>query len=348
MSERVTFFIDGTNLFFGLRKDLQRLDLDFPKLIQKILNGRTLSRVYYYAVVPEHAGSEADIDRRQKQLYFWTRCAICRTSRSSWGGWFCTTVLTLKKAWTFALAVDMLDLQSTYETAVLISGDSDFCRAVEVVKRAGKNVENATTRTLSSRELQQACDVYHLLDEEFLKDCWRYKNTKGLWSVKFLDYEMTTSILESEILEQPAVLRRLLAQGAERARELIAPLRGRFHYIIIAARGSSDNAARYAQYLFQIVNRILSRWLRLRSSRYTRSPQLEGALVLGISQSGKSPDVVSVLDAGRAQGRPTLAITNIPASPLEEARRLHAGTRRGTRAFGPGRDQDVYLLLWRR
>ncbi|HOE34125.1 MAG TPA: SIS domain-containing protein [Anaerolineaceae bacterium] len=130
---------------------------------------------------------------------------------------------------------------------------------------------------------------------------------------------MTTSILESEILEQPAVLRRLLAQGAERARELIAPLRGRFHYIIIAARGSSDNAARYAQYLFQIVNRIpVALATPSVFSIYQKPPNLEGALVLGISQSGKSPDVVSVLDAGRAQGRPTLAITNIPASPLEE------------------------------
>ncbi|HOE34124.1 MAG TPA: NYN domain-containing protein [Anaerolineaceae bacterium] len=179
MSERVTFFIDGTNLFFGLRKDLQRLDLDFPKLIQKILNGRTLSRVYYYAVVPEHAGSEADIDRRQKQLYFLDALRNLPYFEVILGRLVLHNGSYIEKGVDVALAVDMLDLQSTYETAVLISGDSDFCRAVEVVKRAGKHVENATTRTLSSRELQQACDVYHLLDEEFLKDCWRYKTPKG-------------------------------------------------------------------------------------------------------------------------------------------------------------------------
>ena len=67
---------------------------------------------------------------------------------------------------------------------------------------------------------------------------------------------MSASILENEILEQPIVLRRLLAQGADQALELISGLRGKFHYILIAARGSSDNAARYAQYLFQIVNQI--------------------------------------------------------------------------------------------
>lgn len=83
----------------------------------------------------------------------------------------------IEKGVDVAIAVDMLDLQSTYETAVLISGDSDFCRAVQVVKRGGKHVENATTRTISSRELQQACDVFYLLDDEYLKDCWRYKTS---------------------------------------------------------------------------------------------------------------------------------------------------------------------------
>ena len=72
MSERVTFFIDGTNLYFGLIKDLQRLDLDFQKLVQKLLNGRTLSRVYYYAVAPnqEQAILETEVERYKRQLKF--------------------------------------------------------------------------------------------------------------------------------------------------------------------------------------------------------------------------------------------------------------------------------------
>ncbi len=72
-SERVTFFIDGTNLYFGLIKDLQRLDLDFQKLVNKLLDGRTLSRVYYYAVAPSHDQQtlqEADIERVKRQLKF--------------------------------------------------------------------------------------------------------------------------------------------------------------------------------------------------------------------------------------------------------------------------------------
>ena len=48
-------------------------------------------------------------------------------------------------------------------------------------------------------------------------------------------------------------------------------------------------------------------------------PRLKGALVIGVSQSGQSPDIVSVLEEGRKQGCLTLAITNIPDSPLAKA-----------------------------
>ena len=177
-SERVTFFIDGTNLYFGLIKDLQRLDLDFQKLVNKLLDGRTLSRVYYYAVAPSHDQQtlqEADIERVKRQLKFLDALRRIPYFEVILGRLVNHNGSYIEKGVDVALAVDMLDLQSTYETAILISGDSDFCRAVQVVKRGGKHVENATTRTLSSKELQQSCDVYHLLDEDFLCDCWRNK-----------------------------------------------------------------------------------------------------------------------------------------------------------------------------
>jgi glutamine---fructose-6-phosphate transaminase (isomerizing) len=51
-------------------------------------------------------------------------------------------------------------------------------------------------------------------------------------------------------------------------------------------------------------------------SIYRKPPNLAGALVIGISQSGQSPDIIEVLAEGKRQGRPTLAITNDPDSPL--------------------------------
>src|SRR5207237_483376 len=90
--------------------------------------------------------------------------------------------------------------------------------------------------------------------------------------------------------------------------------------VALAARGSSDNAARYAQYLFGVQHR-LSVALAAPSlfSIYGAPTNLEQALVIGVSQSGKSPDIVSVIEAGKAQGALTVAITNVEGSPLAKA-----------------------------
>jgi len=148
---------------------------------------------------------------------------------------------------------------------------------------------------------------------------------------------MNASILESEIFEQPEVLRRLLAQEGEPIARLADSLRGRFDYVIIAARGTSDNAARYAQYLFGAHNRLpVALATPSLFTLYAQPPRMPGALVVGISQSGQSPDIVAVLDEAARQGRPTMAITNDPASPLAQAAAhvipLHCGPERAVAA----------------
>ena len=82
---------------------------------------------------------------------------------------------------------------------------------------------------------------------------------------------------------------------------------------MLAARGSSDNAARYGQYLLGIENGLLAA-LATPSlfTHYGARPALADALVIGISQSGQSPDIVEVLREGRRQGALTLAMTNEP------------------------------------
>jgi glutamine---fructose-6-phosphate transaminase (isomerizing) len=127
-------------------------------------------------------------------------------------------------------------------------------------------------------------------------------------------------ILEREILQQPEMVRSFLDNQAENAGKIAEGLRGRFNYMIIAARGSSDNAARYAQYLFGLHHRIqVALATPSLFTMYAAPPDMTGALVIGISQSGQSPDIVSVLTEGRKQGRPTLAITNDDQSPLAKA-----------------------------
>ncbi len=136
-----------------------------------------------------------------------------------------------------------------------------------------------------------------------------------------LPVTMRRMTLRDEIFEQPEVAARFL----RRAPEIVAPLaeaireRG-VEQVVIAARGTSDHAAVYAQYVLG-VRHGLSVGLGTPSviSLYGAEPRLDRALVVGISQSGASPDVVGVIEAGRRQGAPTLAITNDPSSPLAMA-----------------------------
>ena len=127
--------------------------------------------------------------------------------------------------------------------------------------------------------------------------------------------------LQSEILEQPARLSALL--GNQRATvEKIAETVGQhdIRWVFLAARGTSDNAGRYANYLWGAQNGLpLALATPSLFTYYNQPPQLKNALVVGISQSGQSPDIVSVLTEGRRQGCLTLAITNAPQSPLAKS-----------------------------
>src|SRR5690242_7369190 len=139
------------------------------------------------------------------------------------------------------------------------------------------------------------------------------------------------SWVETELREQPAALERFLAAETAHATEIARGLvRDDVSYLLIVSRGSSSNVARYLQYLFGTVNRLTVAFAT--PSLYTvyeAPPQLGPAAVIGISQSGASPDVVAVLEEAKRQGRPTLAITNNSRSPLAEAADwvlpLHAG-----------------------
>lgn len=127
--------------------------------------------------------------------------------------------------------------------------------------------------------------------------------------------------LRDEILEQPAVAERFLAAQAQPIAAIAADLaRREVRHVVIAARGTSDHAAIYAQYVFGVRHR-LPVGLATPSvvSLYGVAPDLRDALVIGISQSGESPDIAAVVAAARSQGAPTIAITNEPASPLAAA-----------------------------
>jgi glucosamine--fructose-6-phosphate aminotransferase (isomerizing) len=127
--------------------------------------------------------------------------------------------------------------------------------------------------------------------------------------------------LHSEIFEQPARLASLLDKQKQTVLEIAKAIRSRnVQYAFLAARGTSDNAGRYANYLWGAHNGLpLALATPSLFTYYQSPPRLQNALVVGVSQSGQSPDIVSVLEEGRKQNCLTLAITNIPDSPLAKA-----------------------------
>ena len=132
------------------------------------------------------------------------------------------------------------------------------------------------------------------------------------------------SRFRAEIAEQPEVASRLLERGRATAAEIAARIHdAKASGFLIAARGSSDHAALYAKYLFGARNRVLVA-LAAPSlfTHYTRPPRLAGQCVIGISQSGESPDVIAVLEEARRQGCVTVAITNERESNLAQAAEL--------------------------
>jgi glucosamine--fructose-6-phosphate aminotransferase (isomerizing) len=144
------------------------------------------------------------------------------------------------------------------------------------------------------------------------------------------------SHFRDEIAEQPDVASRLLAQS----RDAVAAIGERIHQshprgYVIAARGSSDHAALYAKYLFGARNRALVA-LAAPSlfTHYASAPRLDGQCVIGISQSGASPDVIAVIEEAKRQGALTIAITNNGESPLATAAEL-------VLALGAGPERSV-------
>jgi len=124
--------------------------------------------------------------------------------------------------------------------------------------------------------------------------------------------------LRSESFEQPAVLDRLYRNQREAAGAMAGKILDRgVTSVFLAARGTSDNAGLYAKYLWGSMNRLpVALAAPSLFTIYETPPVLDGSLVVGISQSGQSPDIVAVLAEGRRQGALTLAITNDPSSPL--------------------------------
>ncbi|MDX6318577.1 MAG: hypothetical protein QOD35_1977 [Nocardioidaceae bacterium] len=141
--------------------------------------------------------------------------------------------------------------------------------------------------------------------------------------------EVPGALMDAEILEQPAVWRRLLEAGQfDDAAEAIRRHEPRM--VLLAARGTSDHAALYGKYLVEVTHQLPAGLVSPSTmTAYGAKPDLRGVLMFAISQSGGSPDLVASLEVARAQGALTVAVTNNPDSELAGVAELHVDVLAG-------------------
>jgi glucosamine--fructose-6-phosphate aminotransferase (isomerizing) len=127
-----------------------------------------------------------------------------------------------------------------------------------------------------------------------------------------------TSRMLREIEEGAAVVERLVRDGhgalanVQKAVERSSP-----PFVVIVARGSSFHAGLYGRYLVETVLRLpVVLAAPAVTSIYESPVPYPGAIVLVLSQGGRSPDILAVTEAARHEAGLTVAITNDPGSPL--------------------------------
>src|SRR5215208_4959642 len=142
---------------------------------------------------------------------------------------------------------------------------------------------------------------------------------------------MSGSKMSAEIREQPEVLERILDEGWDEVSSASRVLReGGLRSVMIAARGTSDNAALYAKYLFELLLGVPTALASPSTfTLFESRMNLEGVLVVGISQSGESQDVLETIRRSGELGARTLTVTNDEGSSMAEAAQHHFFLRAG-------------------
>lgn len=159
--------------------------------------------------------------------------------------------------------------------------------------------------------------------------------------------ELPGRIMAREMAEQPAVLRRILDEGAPRIRQVAQDVAARKpRFVLLTARGTSDNAALYAKYLLEIRLGLPCGLTSMSTTTaYGAHPDLTDVLVVTVSQSGGSPDLVASTRAAREAGAITVAVTNNPDSPLAAVSEYHVDIMAGPEKALPATKTYTASLL---
>jgi len=169
--ERVQVFIDGSNLYHGLKNECGATKLDFLAFSKLLASGRKLIRINYYTATLDAKIQPSQAKQQQKYLgalrhtpYLAVRHRPLKYRNS----------IPMEKGVDVMIATDMLTgaLRNCYDTAVLVSGDGDFAEVIKEIKRTGKQVENATFLSNRSDALINAADLFLELTKADLGSCF--------------------------------------------------------------------------------------------------------------------------------------------------------------------------------
>ena len=147
-------FIDGNNLFYT--SQIINIDIDYIKLVHELVRKDQLLRVNFYAGVDDSASSAG-------WLYFMRKSGIRMVTKP-------LQILpdgSKKANCDVEMAVDLVGMASTYDTAIVLTGDGDFTYALETVAKQGKQVELVGSKLNTNESLIQAADRF--VDLEGLK-----------------------------------------------------------------------------------------------------------------------------------------------------------------------------------
>ncbi|MDQ3408056.1 MAG: SIS domain-containing protein [Chloroflexota bacterium] len=153
--------------------------------------------------------------------------------------------------------------------------------------------------------------------------------------------------MRSEIGEQPAVLAATLQRLAAPAAAVATAMRRRaIPFAVVAGRGSSSHAGQYGRYLLEIGNGVpVVEAAPSVMTAYGARPGWGEAALIGISQSGRVPEVVRLVAIARGVGALTVGLTNDPDSPLASAAEFTLVTQAGQETSVPATKTYTSALL---
>lgn len=147
---------------------------------------------------------------------------------------------------------------------------------------------------------------------------------------------MTGLQMAAEMREQPSVLAALAARRGEIAERVRSARPGTLHGTVLVARGSSDHAAIYGRYLLEpATGRPVALAAPSLHTLYGAPVDYSGFLVVAVSQSGRTPEIATLVERLSAAGARTLAVTNEADSPLAAAADAAIDLRAGTEQAVP-------------